>query len=210
MAPILPRKAKSLPAGRLRAVVVGVLVNDDGFAQHVPGPEAVGEHFHIRPAVMGKKDGQVARMIPVGLTIGVPVAACRQERIARIADVADAIFMDMEPMGTDGLCGRRGGPVRGQTADIGTDQGSPGDAAKNDGSLDAWRQGTAANQGANDSLGFHTSSLPFVLADENCTFTVQFMKDPSRYPDRRSPVRLVILAAVSRQEMSGKGKMPLH
>src|SRR5690606_17558212 len=68
--------------------------------------------------------GKIARMVAVGLVVGIPVHAGAQERIVRVARFTYTELVDVEAVGPDGVHARRCRPVRGQALDLHGDQGA--------------------------------------------------------------------------------------
>jgi len=107
-------------AGRLGAIIVGIFVDNDGFADNVADPEPVRKETHAGIAVIGKKDGKIPRVIAMGLIVRVPMAARPLKRIVRVADGAISMIMDMKSVG----------PYRRASAGSGTVGGKPGNFHK--------------------------------------------------------------------------------
>lgn len=83
-------------SGRLGAVIVGVLVDNDCFSDHICRPEAIGEEIHPSVSAIGQEDRQISCVMRVGLVGRIPVLARGLKGIGRIADGARAFVMHME------------------------------------------------------------------------------------------------------------------
>jgi len=90
-------------SGRLSAVIVWVLVDDDGFPNDICGSKTIGEKIHPSVSIIGEKNGKVSRVIAVRLVGGIPVLAGRLKRIGGIADGAGTLVVDMEAKRPDRL-----------------------------------------------------------------------------------------------------------
>lgn len=83
-------------SGRLGAVIVGVLVDNDCFSDHICRPEAIGEEIHPSVSAIGQEDRQISCVMRVGLVGGIPVLARCLKGIGRITDGARAFVMHMK------------------------------------------------------------------------------------------------------------------
>ena len=120
--------------GRLRPVVIGILVDDHRFTDDVLGPETVVEKTHPGISVVGKQDGEVTGMVAVRLLIRVPVLTGILKGVLRISHLARAVFMNMKTVGTDGVFSFLSRLIARKTSHLDTYLGPALDFLKPDGS----------------------------------------------------------------------------
>lgn len=82
--------------GRLGTVVIGVFVNNYCMSDNRGRLKFVREEGHGGISVIGEQDGQIPGMIAMRLPGRVPVPACGQKGVFRVAGLAGPVFMDME------------------------------------------------------------------------------------------------------------------
>jgi hypothetical protein len=102
----------------LTAIVIGILMNDDGMADDFINPEAVREKAHEGPAVVGKERWEITGVISMRLPGWIPVFAGALKRIGWVAGSARVGFMNVKPMRADGRLVPAGWPVRRESGDV--------------------------------------------------------------------------------------------
>ncbi len=136
-------QAVSRIAGWLGAIVVGVLMNDDGFPDDVGDTEPVRKKAHARIPVVGEQDREIPRVISVRLVGRIPVFSGSLKRVVRVSDSTAPVFVNVEPVRTDWLPMCRSGLIGGKSGDFHEDLGSVGDVDKHHHPPEMGGKGTA-------------------------------------------------------------------
>jgi len=132
-------------SGRLCPVVIGILMNNYGFAYDISNSELVSEKAHAGTAMVREQHRKVSGMIAMGLTGRIPMFSCCLERIIGVTYFTIAELMYMKAMGPNGRIAAITGPEFRESVYIDINLGATGNCRKYDPAVYIWRQGATTN-----------------------------------------------------------------
>lgn len=138
------QSSAGIPRG-LRAVVIGIFVNNDSPPDNLVYLEPIGKETEDADTVVGEEHWEITGMVSVGLPGWVPMAASGKKGILRISDFTVAIFVKVKAKGADGGLARLGRLIVRQAGDISGYPSAADCIVKPYGSADLRCQRTASN-----------------------------------------------------------------
>lgn len=141
------RQSLACVAGRLSAIVVGVLVDHDGSSDDICRSELIGKKAHARVPVTRYEHGEITDMISMRLIGWIPVFPGGLEGLLWIPDRTYSFFVKVEAKRADGLLISSGRFVGRQPADFHIHFCAIGDIFKQDIPVDVGCQRAALNYG---------------------------------------------------------------